>query len=238
VVPWLIPNEPTEAKFLSPEERDVATRTLDAEDQALRRKPKVVTNFAPALADRRVWLLGAIYLSFSTGSYGVQIWLPLIVKEAHFSDTMVGLLVAIPYLFSVAGMIFWAWFVDRYGRRILNVIVTCAVASIGFVFALMSHDFVTVLTGITVALLCLNAARAVFWAIPSLYVTGAAAAGGLALISSIGTLGGFIGPSIMGWLKDMTGSFTAGLMAMAGFLALASLLTVWLSLITRNELRL
>jgi ACS family tartrate transporter-like MFS transporter len=82
-----------------------------------------------------------------------------------------------------------------------------------------------------VALLCLNAARAVFWAIPSFYLTGAAAAGGLALISSIGTLGGFIGPAVIGWLKDMTGSFTSGLMAMAGFLALASLLAIWLRLI-------
>ncbi len=231
VLAWLIPNHPRDAAWLSPEEQLVASQALESEEQALRQRPRVLGKFAPALLDARVWLLGAIYLSFSTGSYGVQVWLPLIVKEAHFSDTSVSFLVAIPYLFSVVGMIFWAWFVDRHGRRVLNVIITCAVASAGFVFALMSHGFVPVLAGITVALLCLNAARAVFWAIPSLYLTGAAAAGGLALISSIGTLGGFIGPAVIGWLKDMTGSFTSGLIAMAGFLALASLLAIWLRLI-------
>ena len=195
----------------------------------------MVANFGTALTDVRVWLLGAIYLGFSTGSYGVQIWLPQIIKQAHFSDTAVAFLVAIPYFFSVVGMIFWAWFVDRFGRRTLNVIVTCAVASAAFLIALLSQNFIAALTSLTVALLCLNAARAVFWAIPSLYLTGAAAAGGLALISSIGTLGGVLGPSIMGWLKDQTGSFTAGLLAMAAFLALAGLLTALLWLITRSR---
>jgi ACS family tartrate transporter-like MFS transporter len=232
---WLIPNHPAEASWLSPGERRIATAVLAAEEHALRQKPRVVANFGTALTDLRVWLLGAIYLGFSTGSYGVQIWLPQIIKQAHFSDIAVAFLVAIPYFFSVVGMIFWAWFVDRYGRRTLNVIVTCAVAAAAFLIALMSQNFVAGLTSLTVALLCLNAARAVFWAIPSLYLTGAAAAGGLALISSIGTLGGVLGPSIMGWLKDQTGSFTAGLLAMAAFLALASLLTILLWLITRSR---
>lgn len=116
----------------------------------------------------------------------------------------------------------------------LHVIVTCALASPAFLAALISQNFAEALISLTVALLCLNAARAVFWAILSLYLTGGAAAGGLALISSIGTLGGFLGPSIMGWLKHVTGSFTIGMLAMAGFLALASLLTVGLWLITRE----
>ena len=233
-LPRLMPNTPRDARWLSGRERDVAERVLAAEDAARRVAPKVVTGFLPSLLSGRVWLLGLIYLSFSTGSYGVQLWLPIILKGTQQSDTAVSLLVAIPYLFSVAGMIFWAWFVDRYGRRLLNVILTCAVASASFVLALLSHDLALVLSGITLALLCLNAARAIFWAIPSLFLSGAAAAGGLALISSIGTLGGFIGPAVMGWLKDETGSFTAGLIAMAGFLALASLLAILLHLITRD----
>jgi MFS family permease len=232
---WLLPNQPAEARWLTQAERNAASRALAVEEQALRLRPRVVASFSTALTDVRVWLLGAIYLGFSTGSYGVQLWLPQIIKQAHFSDTAVGFLVAVPYFFSVVGMIFWAWFADRYGRRTLNVIVTCALASLAFLAALISQNFTAALASLTVALLCLNAARAVFWAIPSLYLTGGAAAGGLALISSVGTLGGFLGPSIMGWLKDATGSFTVGMLAMAGFLALASLLTVGLWLMTRNE---
>jgi MFS family permease len=232
---WLIPNHPNDATWLTPEEKSAATRRLAAEENALRQQSHVTVSFITALTDPRVWLLGAIYLGFSTGSYGVQVWLPLIFKQAHVSDAAVGFLVAIPYLFSVVGMIFWAWLVDRFGKRMLNVIVTCLVASLGLVVALVVHSFVAALISLTVALLCLNAARAVFWAIPSLYMTGSAAAGGLALISSIGTLGGFIGPTVMGWLKDMTGSFTAGLLAMAGFLALAGLLTICLWLVARAK---
>ncbi len=228
VLAAVLPNQPEQASWLTPEERRIAIRTLAAEAQLARARPNMLVRFGSVLGDRRVWLLGAIYLGFSTGSYGVQIWLPLIVKQAAFSDTAVSLLVAIPYLFSVLGMIFWAWFVDRHGHRVLNVIVTCAVASAAFVMALVSPGFVPALASLTVALLCLNAARAVFWAIPSLYLTGAAAAGGLALISSIGTLGGFLGPAIVGWLKDWTGSFDAGLLALAGFLALASVLAACL----------
>ena len=232
---WMIPNQPAEAKWLSPAEQDAASSALDAEAQSLRQKPHVVANFSAALADVRVWLLGAIYLGFSTGSYGVQIWLPQIIKQAHFSDTAVGFLVAVPYFFSVLGMIFWAWFVDRYGRRMLNVGATCGIAALAFLAALFSQDFVAALASLTVALLCLNAARAVFWAIPTLYLTGGAAAGGLALISSIGTLGGFLGPSIMGWLKAATGSFTVGMLAMAGFLALACVLTIGLWFVSRTQ---
>ena len=231
---FAIPNTPGEAAWLTPEERRIAADALAAEASAARQRPRTIGRFGAALGDARVWLLGAIYLGFSTGSYGVQVWLPLIVKQAQFSNTAVGFVVAIPYLFSVAGMIFWAWFVDRHGHRVLNVVVTCAVAAAAFVAALLSSGFVPVLVSLTLALLCLNAARAVFWAIPATYLTGAAAAGGLALISSIGTLGGFIGPAVMGWLKDNTGSFNAGLLAMAGFLALASLLSGLLLALARS----
>jgi nitrate/nitrite transporter NarK len=81
---------------------------------------------------------------------------------------------------------------------------------------------------ITVAVSGVNAARALFWTIPPRFLTGLAAAGGLAFINSIGTSGGFVGPTIMGWLTDQTGSFTAGLMALCGFLLAAASLAWWL----------
>jgi len=86
-----------------------------------------------------------------------------------------------------------------------------------------------------VALIGITSARAIFWTIPTRFLTGMAAAGGIAFINSIGTLGGFIGPSIMGWLKDRTGSFSAGLLAVSGFLLLATIFSVSLKFVVRKE---
>jgi MFS transporter, ACS family, tartrate transporter len=220
-VAFLMTERPEDARWLSAEERDVVIAKLRSETRV-----RPVSTLRAAFTDSRVWLLSGIYLGFSIGSYGIQIWLPLIIKQAGFSDFNVGLLTAIPYLFSVIGMILWASSVDRYGRRINNVVIACLLGALGFFVALKSGSFALSMVGLSLALVGVNSARAVFWAIPPRFLTGIAAAGGLALINSIGTAGGFVGPSIIGWLKQETGSFTAGLMAMCGFLLAAALLSV------------
>ena len=208
-----LPDTPEAAPWLSPGGRALVRQRLAEE---IRVRP--TGQFRALLRDARVWILGCIYFGFTIGSYGIQVWLPLILKAEHFSNTTVGFLAAIPYLFAVIGMIAWAGFVDRHGRRIDNVTVTCLLAAVGFGVALWTGTFLLSFAGLCIALVGVNAARAVFWAIPSRYLTGIAAAGGLALINSIGTLGGFAGPWIVGALRESTGSFAAGLTAMAGFL--------------------
>jgi len=113
--------------------------------------------------------------------------------------------------------------------------LTCLASAAGLVFAIFFQNFWLSLAWITVGLVGINAARSVFWVIPTRFLTGIAAAGGLAFINAVGTAGGFFGPSIMGWLKDLTGSFNAGLVAMAGFLILATALTAALKLFVREE---
>jgi nitrate/nitrite transporter NarK len=88
---------------------------------------------------------------------------------------------------------------------------------------------------VSLALLGITAARAIFWTIPTRFLTGLAAAGGLAFINSVGTIGGFVGPTVMGWLKDRTGSFSAGLFAMSGFMLLATIFSFSLKLFVRQE---
>jgi MFS transporter, ACS family, tartrate transporter len=229
-VAFLMTERPEEARWLSAEERNVVIAKLRSETRV-----RPVSTLLAAFTDRRVWLLSGIYLGFSIGSYGIQIWLPLIIKQAGFSDFNVGLLTAIPYLFSVIGMILWASSVDRYGRRINNVVIACLLGALGFFVALKSGSFAVSMVGLSLALVGVNSARAVFWAIPPRFLTGIAAAGGLALINSVGTAGGFVGPSIIGWLKQETGSFTAGLMAMCGFLLAAALLSVALRYSVESE---
>src|SRR2546426_7710233 len=130
-------------------------------------------------------------------------------------------------------MVAWAAYVDRKGNRIRNLLWTCLASAAGLVFAIFFQNFWLSLAWITVGLVGINAARSVFF--PTRFLTGIAAAGGLAFINAVGTAGGFLGPSIMGWLKDLTGSFNAGLVAMAGFLILAKAFAGPLEVFFRGE---
>ena len=101
--------------------------------------------------------------------------------------------------------------------------------------AALLHTFWPALVGITVVVIGVTTARAVFWSIPTRFLTGAAAAGGFAFINSVGTFGGFAGPLMMGWLKDLTGSFSAGILGMAAMLLISTLLTGSLKYFVKDE---
>jgi nitrate/nitrite transporter NarK len=132
-------------------------------------------------------------------------------------------------------MIAWAMWVDHTGKKISNLTMACLVATFGLVLAIVTSNVWISLSWITLALIGITSARAIFWTIPTRFLTGMAAAGGLAFINSIGTLGGFVGPYAVGWLRDATGSFDAGLMAMAGLLAMSTVMSWSLKLIVRSE---
>jgi nitrate/nitrite transporter NarK len=137
-------------------------------------------------------------------------------------------------LASVA-MLAWAALVDRGGRRVFHLVVTCGLATAGLLLSVLFEGFWTSFLWLTVALVGITSARAVFWAIPARFLTGVAAAGGLAFINSVGTLGGFVGPAVVGWLKDLTGSFVAGMAGMGGFLLLSTVLALALGRFVPRE---
>ena len=118
-------------------------------------------------------------------------------------------------------MIGWAAAVDRSGRKIAGLALTCLVSAIGLLVAVWSGSFVVAFLGLTAAVAGTNTARAIFWTIPTRFLSGIGAAGGLAFINSIALTGGFVGPSIMGYLKDVTGSFDTGLVVLSGSLLLS-----------------
>jgi nitrate/nitrite transporter NarK len=132
-------------------------------------------------------------------------------------------------------MISWASYVDRGGNKVNNLAAACLLAAIGFGVAIYSTAFWMSLAGIATSLVGINAARGIFFTIPMRFLTGIAAAGGLAFINSVGTAGGFVGPTIMGWLVDRTGSFTAGLAALAGFLLVSSAMAASLKLFVKQD---
>ena len=124
---------------------------------------------------------------------------------------------------------------DRTGRKIGPLTLTCFLAAVGLVVSITPGSFLIAMGGLTLGLIGVTAARAVFWTIPTRFLTGVAAAGGLAFINMIGTTGGFFGPALMGWLKDETGSFQAGLLVMAAIMVVATGLAASLRLVMVQE---
>jgi MFS transporter, ACS family, tartrate transporter len=211
ILTWcLLVDDPRDAKWLTPDERQALLEALGNE-----RRTRVQHDLMTALKDARVLILTVIQFGFTLGTYGIGIWLPLILKQHHLTNLRIGMLSVPPYLAASIAMLLWARFADRKDTRILNLTVSCALAAAGLIGAALSSGLTPQLGGLTVALIGATSARAIFWAIPPRFLIGAAAAGGLAFINSIGTLGGFFGPFLMGWLKDLTGSFDTGLALMA-----------------------
>ena len=227
---FTLTERPQEAEWLSTDEREVIIRTLEAE-----KRERPVKNFWAAMADPRVLILAGIQLCFTIGSYAVAIWLPLILKGHNLSNFTIGMVAAIPYLFGCIGTVIWANRVDRSGRRIGNLAWACLLGAVGLGVAVKFPSLGISMVGLSIALIGITSARGIFWSIPPRFLTGLGAAAGLALINSIGTFGGFIGPVVMGWLKTTTGSFTIGLAVMGGLMVVASLLTLSMRLLVKQE---
>ena len=195
-------DSPQQATFMTQPERDAMDAMLAAE---IREKAR--HSVWDAVKDPRVLILAAVQFGFTLGSYGIGIWLPQIMKAYRYGDLEIGLLSAIPYVIASVAMLAWAWAVDRTGRKISNLVVTCALAAAGLVLSVAPGGFLLAMAGLTLGIVGVTAARAIFWTIPTRFLTGAAAAGGLAFINMVGTTGGFAGPYMMGWLRQETGSF-------------------------------
>jgi MFS family permease len=227
---YLLADNPESANWLTPRERDVLRHVLASE---VRERPH--SSLLAALKDTRVLVCAAIQFGFTLGSYGIGIWLPLILKEYHLTNLAIGWISAIPYLFASIGMIVWARYVDRTGHRLVNLAIACLLGGVGLLAPILSGSLTLALIGFTVALIGVSAARAVFWTVPTRFLTGVAAAGGLAFINSIGTVGGFAGPSLMGWLKEFSGSYVFGLTAVAAIMIASMLASLSLKLVVSTE---
>jgi len=226
----LLADRPQTASWLTKEERDTLEGVLASE---VRERPQ--SSLWAALKDARVLICAAIQFGFTLGSYGIGIWLPLMLKEYHLSNIAVGWVTAIPYLFASVGMILWARYVDEKGRRIANLAIACALGGIGLLAPILSNSLISAVIGFSVALIGVTAARAIFWTIPTRFLTGVAAAGGLAFINSVATTGGFFGPYMMGWLKEFSGSYVVGLLAVAAIIFASTIASLSLKLFISRE---
>jgi len=223
-------DHPRDADWLTSDEKGALIEMLDNEPRDKPRK-----TLLSALRDPRVLLLAAVQFGFVLGAYGISVWLPLILKGHGLATMRIGYVSTIPYAAAVVGMIIWARFVDRSGRKILHLIAACLLGAVGLAMSAVSKDIVAEMAGISVAVVAVSTARAIFWTIPTRFLTGVAAAGGLAFINSIGSFAGFVGPSMVGVIKEATGSFTTGVLAMALILVGSALLSAVLLFFVKKE---
>jgi MFS transporter, ACS family, tartrate transporter len=230
VVLFVLADRPESAPWLSPREQATLNAMLAAE-----RRDRPRTSLLAALGDIRVIILAVVQFGFTIGSYGIGIFLPQIIKGFGLSNLASSFLAAVPYVFASAGMLWWSWHVDRTGRKVDNLTIACVLGMLGLVASVISGNLAVALAALTVALVGITSARAIFWPIPTRFLSGVGAAAGLAFINSVGTAGGFAGPYLMGFLRDFTGSFQTGLLAMAGILLAASLLALSLKLVIKEE---
>lgn len=219
---FLLPDKPRVAKWLTNEEKDIIEARLAA-DKKNDAMLGTVHGFWEMLKDKRVWILMIPDFGIVIGLYALGLWMPQMVKAMGYSNIETGWLVALAYFTAIAAMVLWGLSSDRRGERVGHVAVASLAGAAGLTgAALLSHP-VLVIASFCLAASGIYAALAVFWTLPTALLRGTAAAAGLALINSFANLGGFFGPSITGWLKDLTGDYVLGLEVMAGMLGVAAI---------------
>ena len=228
VVLIMLPNGPQKAKWLSEREKNWIQYRLD--EEIAQRKGLVHFRLSKALLSRSVWLLCLIYFLLNVGGYGYEMWLPSIIndlKGMSFSPFGIGMVNAIPYLAAAIAMFAVGHHSDRTGDRRWHVAVSAALSAVGFFFSAYFHNPFLAMAALTVAFIGLKSTVGPFWALATTFLTGTAAAGGIAFINSVGNLGGFVGPYLVGIFKDKTGNnelalyILGGALLLMGFLILA-----------------
>ncbi len=212
-------DKPSDATWLQADERGWLVATM-ANERA-HREAKHDFTVLKTLANPRVLALAFVYFGAVASNYGVGFFLPTIVKAFGLSNAQTGWVVAIPYAVGAAGMVWWSKRSDERLERRNHAAIALLIAAVGLIAATLTEDPVMKMVAFSFSAFGVFAVLPVFWALPTAFLSGPAAAAGIAAINSIGNLSGFAGPFAMGAIKDATGSFNAGLLLIALFALLA-----------------
>jgi len=216
VVTWqLLTDRPTEAAWLRPEQRTWLAERL-ASEQAQREAIRTFT-LGQTFGNPKIWLMSMAYIGQTAAQYGLAFFMPLIVKGLGVPTDMIGLVGAIPYVFGLSALLFWGWHSDFTGERVWHTAGAWLLTSGGMAACILigpSHPVVTMMA-LILAVMGSHCAPSIFWSLPTAILTGAAAAGGIAMINAVGSLGGWLGPWMFGLVKDATGSDSIALLCLA-----------------------
>jgi MFS family permease len=222
-----LPNTPAEARWLTAEERHWLNATLEAENS--RRGSGHPVTVLKALTDPRVLALSLCYFGVEIGSYGVILWIPQIFAHTGIAAAGAGYVVAIPYTIAALGMVWWCRRSDRRKERVWHIAAASLVAFAGLAAsAWLTNSPLLSVIAITIGVTGTMAILPIFWTLPAAILSGAAAAGAIGLINALGNIGGFAGPFAIGWIREATGSFTWGLLAVAAGVLMTGIVAVWI----------
>jgi MFS transporter, ACS family, tartrate transporter len=220
---FFVTDRPILAHWLSAEECSWLTTTLETERRLVVTKRKV--SLWESFWNPKVLLLTLNYFGIGAASLGMLLFLPQMVKQLGLTTMQVGWVTMIPYLCGAVAMLVWGWVSDRTAERRWSLFWACIVAAAGLVIAAQTMGTAWAVVGMSIAAIGLYGSKGPFWAMPSMILTGTAAASGIAWINSVGNLGGFFGPTVVGWAKDYTGGFSGGLYALAGFALMSAIVS-------------
>jgi D-galactonate transporter len=210
------------AKWLNEDEKKIVATNI-ANDQ---KGKEEFSHLSYAFKSGRVWLLGVIYFAIASGIYIISFWVPTLIKQTGVTDPLhIGLLTAVPYIVAIVAMILTNAHADRVRERRWHTMIPMLLTAVGLVVtALAIHDTVIAMVGLTLAAAGASTCQSSFWTFPANLLAGAAAAAGIALINSVGNIGGFASTFVVGWMTDLTHSTSASLYLFAGLLVVAALL--------------
>jgi MFS transporter, ACS family, tartrate transporter len=227
---WFLTDRPEQATWLPEQERQWLARTM-AGERAARAAQHSGSHFR-ALLSGRVLLICAIYFLNTVVTYGLFLWLPRILREASgYKDAKLSAITMVPFVAALIGMVLIGRHSDRTGERKWHVAGCALTGAIGLGLAAgFQHSVPLLVLSFTLCQVGQRSVQGVFWAIPPIFLGGTAAAAGIALINSIGNLGGFVGPTVMGSLRGSSGRYTPGLLVLASALVLEAILVASLRL--------
>jgi len=211
-------------KWLDPDEKRIVINNISNEE----REKEGFTELSQAFTSGQVWLLGLIYFCVASGIYIISFWLPTIIKQAGVSDPLeIGFLTAVPYIAAIVAMIAVNTNADRTRERRWHVVIPSLITGLGLAMtALSGGNTVLAIIGLILATAGASSAQSAFWTLPAAFLGGAAAAGGIALVNSLGNIAGFASTFIVGWMSDVTHSTSASLYLFAVLLVVGGLLVL------------
>ncbi len=216
VVVWFwMTDRPAEARWLNAEEKGWLTAVMDKERRVVEAIGRI--SVLKTLVNPQVLAIAAIHFAQAGVSVGIAVFTALIIKQLGFTIMQTGFMTAIPYVLGTIGILVWGHISDRMNERRWNLAASCFCMAVGFTAAGLTVGTYWSIAGISLGVVGLYASNAHLWPLPSMFLTGAAAASGIAWANSLGILAGGITPPAIGWIKDVTGSFEGGLYLLAAW---------------------